>query len=463
MEAILTQGYAFLKIGDTEKAKASAQRIIRLDPTKEFYFSGSRMFDIYDLAMRREKSIKLTREAQTLISEQSSVASKTLANIKLSDAFNNLDTAWLYSPGLTREDRGLKETIREQFFVVYPLLKTKPEISEQLRRYVVQATSATQEKKYDEAIALWTTTLNIAPYTPIAYYNRALLYEMKGLYRYGISDMEKYVTLMPDAADARQAKDKIYEWEAKVTNVEPVQAFRAEPINHIESGSYSPGNFTFAMAIGGSFGVQFAKNPGLAALWQQSAGTSTPDFEYSDKMPFLYSGDLEMTIKPVKRIGIGAFGKLTGGIGARTKVSDVKYMMNMESFQYGGLLRYYMLLNNGAEKPDLYIQYAFGKSSLGGSYGVATMDGIIYNYSYMKHFEGKAPYSSFGLGMGGKIGKHGYLTMSLDYLSSKIEDITYEVTTNTSNTADVGSKGSLPGIVANYNGVVLKFMFGFCF
>jgi hypothetical protein len=81
----------------------------------------------------------------------------------------------------------------------------------------------------------------------------------------------------------------------------------------------------------------------------------------------------------------------------------------------------------------------------------------------MKHFEGKAPYSRFGLGMGGKIGKHGYLTMSLDYLSSKIEDITYEVTTNTSNTADVGSKGSLPGTVAYYNVVVLKFMFGFCF
>ena len=150
-----------------------------------------------------------------LISQISTTPSKALANLKLTDAFKNLDTAWLYSPSLTQEDRNLRDSIMEKFFVVYPLMKTKPEISEQVRRYVVQATSATKEKEYDNAINLWTTTLNISPYLPIAYYNRALLFEMKGLLRYSISDMENYVKLSPDASDARSSKRKYMNWKLK--------------------------------------------------------------------------------------------------------------------------------------------------------------------------------------------------------------------------------------------------------
>ena len=93
---------------------------------------------------------------------------------------------------------------------------------------------------------------------------------------------------------------------------------------------------------------------------------ATPDFKYSDKMPFLYSGDLELIVKPLKRFGIGGFGKYTGGIGARTKVSGTKYMLDMGSIQYGGLVRYYLLLNNMSERPDLYVQYGYGVSKLSG-------------------------------------------------------------------------------------------------
>jgi hypothetical protein len=216
-----------------------------------------------------------------------------------------------------------------------------------------------------------------------------------------------------------------------------------------------------AFAFGGSFGIQIAKNPSLAELWTQS--TPSLDYKYSDKLPFLYSGDIEIAGKPLKRIGIGVFGKLGGGIGARTKVSGTKYNLDMASLQYGGLARFYFLINDLGKTPDLYLQYAYGKSTLSGSYSVSTMDGIIFDYSYMKHFKGSAPYNSVGLGMGGKISKHGYLTLSLDYLSSKFEKITYEITTNTAVPAEVGEKGSLPNTTANYNGIVMKFMFGFCF
>jgi tetratricopeptide (TPR) repeat protein len=462
-KAILLQGYAFLKSGDREKAKSAAERVIQLDPAKEVYFSGDHLLGIYNIDLLRAKAKQLTNEAQISISERSSYASKALANMKLNDAFKDLDSAWYFIPGLSKEDRNLKDTIKAGFFVVYPQMKAKPEISETIRKYVVQATNATQDKKYDEAINLWATTLNMAPYFPMAYYNRALLYEMKGQIRDAISDMENYVKLVPDASDARSAKDKIYAWEAKVKDVtEMSQKQQQGAINHIESEKYSPGNFVFAFSIGGGFGVQIGKNPGLEKLWSENFGT-TSSYKYTDKMPFLYSGNMELVVKPVRRIGIGAFGNWTGGIGCRTTVSGTKYMMNMGSMQYGGLIRYYMILNNGAERPDFYIQYAYGLTKLSGDYSVATMDGIIYNYSYVKDFKGSAPYYSIGVGMGGKINKLGYLTLSLDYINSKVKNFTTLIVTDKNNTANQGTKGTVAYPVnATYNGFELKFLFGFC-
>lgn len=463
-KALFMQGYAYYKNGEKENARTNALNFIKSDPVAGVRFSGDNILEIYDLDLRREKSKQLLHEAQVLILEQASSVSKSLANIKLNDAFKNLDEAWLYVPSLTTEDLILKDTIMERLFKVYPLLKTKPEISESLRKYAVQATGATKEKKYDNAIDLWTNTLKISPCYPVAYYNRALLYEIKGMIRSAISDMESYVKLSPDAPDARSAKDKIYEWEAKITDVKSSeQTYPKGAINQIQSANYSPGNFKVAVAAGGSFGFQVAKNPGLEELWNQCTGAATPDYKYTDKMPFLYSGELELTIRPIKWLGIGAFGKLTGGIGARTNMSGTKYMLNMGTAQYGGLVRAYFLINDGQSKPDVYVEYAYGQSKLNGDYSIATMDGIIYDYSYVKQFKSTAPYHSFGVGMGGKLVKHSYLTFSLNYIYSEFKDLTYNVTTNTSNTGDVGTTGTLNDVNATYNGVVIKLLLGFCF
>jgi len=470
MQALLFQGYAGLKTNNRDKVASSAQKILSLDPSKEVLFGGNKTSGLFDIVARREKAEKLAKDAAAMIADNASAVSKSLASMRLNDAFALLDTAWLTLPGLTRNDQELREKIRQDLFAVYPQMKAKPEISEFVRRFMVQANSATQEKQYDEAIKLWTTTLNISPCIPIAYYNRALLYERKGQLRNSIADMEKYLALVPDASDARSARDKIYEWEGKIKDSGVVvQTYKTGAINRMESGSYSPGNFVFAMAIGGTFGVQIMKNPDLSDLWAQSTKGATPDYDYSDKMPFLFSGDIELVVKPIKRIGIGAVGKLSGGIGTRTKVGEVKYMMDMGTAQYGGLLRYYLLLNNGAEKPDVYIQYAGGISDLNGFYGIATMDGIIFDYSYMKQYDASDLFHSAGVGMGGKVGKRGYLTLSLDYYTTKFDEIKWEVTINKDNQSDVGSKGTLTNfstgenIKANYNGLLLKFMFGVCF
>jgi len=81
----------------------------------------------------------------------------------------------------------------------------------------------------------------------------------------------------------------------------------------------------------------------------------------------------------------------------KTKVGETKYILNMLTTQYGGHIRGFLLLGDGGGN-DLYVQYGFGKSNLTGYNAVATMDGIVFDYSYMRHFEGSAPYRSIGIG-----------------------------------------------------------------
>jgi len=51
---------------------------------------------------------------------------------------------------------------------------------------------------------------------PAAYSNLALLTAQLKNYEGAIFYMKKYLLLGPEAADARNAQDKIYEWEIKV-------------------------------------------------------------------------------------------------------------------------------------------------------------------------------------------------------------------------------------------------------
>jgi tetratricopeptide (TPR) repeat protein len=244
VQAVFFQGMAYLKTGENAKAKVNAQRIIDLDPTKEMYFTGDHLLDIYDLEMRRRVVKKSVEEAHAAMDEAKTITSKSLANIKLTEAFAKLNTAWLYASGIEQEDRDFYQTILKDIFIVHSQLKDKPEIPEAARKYMVQATSATTSKNYTGAIILWNKVLAIAPYYPNAYFNKALLYENIGDFRSSIENMNKYIELYPDAKDARGAKDKIYEWEGK-QKTQPVQQIASEDLMQNEVKPYKPAKAKF--------------------------------------------------------------------------------------------------------------------------------------------------------------------------------------------------------------------------
>ena len=96
----------------------------------------------------------------------------------------------------------------------YRALAVKPPITEEQRRYLVQADALRQVKDYAGALDTYGKALVVDPVAyPAAYFNMALLAVEKGRYHAAIALMKKYLLLLPDAQDARAAQDKIYEWE----------------------------------------------------------------------------------------------------------------------------------------------------------------------------------------------------------------------------------------------------------
>jgi tetratricopeptide (TPR) repeat protein len=101
----------------------------------------------------------------------------------------------------------------------YCALKIKPSVSEEQRKYIVQANSFSEEKMYNKAIELYNKAIKSDQTAyPAAYSNLALLSAQAGKYDDAIYYMKIYMMLDPDAPDARGAQDKIYEWEAHVNN-----------------------------------------------------------------------------------------------------------------------------------------------------------------------------------------------------------------------------------------------------
>lgn len=101
----------------------------------------------------------------------------------------------------------------------YKEMSDKPAITEEQRKYIVQANAMNEKKDYKKAVGLYNKAIEISPVAyPAAYYNLALLYSHEKDFRVAIFNMKKYLLLVPGAPDARAAQDKIYEWEIELEN-----------------------------------------------------------------------------------------------------------------------------------------------------------------------------------------------------------------------------------------------------
>lgn len=119
-----------------------------------------------------------------------------------------------YAEALRSGDQRLADAAFAELARVYRELPEKPPLTEEGRRYLVQANAHLEAKRYDEAIAAYGHVVQTNPWWPDGFHNRAYVLANQQYYGPAIQHMRRYLQLAPNAANARVSQDKIYEWES---------------------------------------------------------------------------------------------------------------------------------------------------------------------------------------------------------------------------------------------------------
>ncbi len=114
--------------------------------------------------------------------------------------------------GIAEEEARFEREVR-----AYRAANPKPDLSEEARKFKVQAEFAVAQKHFSESADLYAKALALAPWWPEGHFNRALVSGEIGSYNEAIHEMKHYLLLAPDAPNARAAQDKIYQWESMVS------------------------------------------------------------------------------------------------------------------------------------------------------------------------------------------------------------------------------------------------------
>jgi len=88
-----------------------------------------------------------------------------------------------------------------------------PVLPEEARKFGVQAETAIRNKNLVAAADSYRSELTVTPWWPQSHFNLALILAELKRNPEAIEEMKKYLALVPNAANARQAQDKIYAWE----------------------------------------------------------------------------------------------------------------------------------------------------------------------------------------------------------------------------------------------------------
>lgn len=209
-------GTCYVQTNRKEKAMEMYNKMADQDPSIRVYFKDQHQLDLFNLEYRKEKVKQALEEANLNLEEAKNSGSASMKEIKLTAAFENLETGWGFGSSMDKDNKMLLDSVGQKIQALYPLLKTKPAVPEYVRKFTVQAGSFVEEKNYQRAIELYQQALGISPYYPLAHFNLAMLYATTKDFRRAIAQMNSYIKLAPDAPDIRAAQDKIYEWELKV-------------------------------------------------------------------------------------------------------------------------------------------------------------------------------------------------------------------------------------------------------
>lgn len=254
--------WAFHHLKDDANSLIYFDKITNVDPSKKIVYNKNNYKQFFEYDKNKSNFLEGVLDISTKLSMIKDVQSENFAQIEYKSLFESGMDIWYRLIALYPEDEKIKTDYLQVLKSIYTELNDKPIIPEEARKLVVQATNATEEKRYPEAIFLFMKSLKVAPCNHLAYYNLALLYERIGSNGAAISQMQEYIKLYPQAADIRSAQDKIYTWEGKLSSSNPISTFTDPELKN---------EYTLSKADDGFFIISYGFNNALgpAKLFDQ--------------------------------------------------------------------------------------------------------------------------------------------------------------------------------------------------
>jgi tetratricopeptide (TPR) repeat protein len=131
--------------------------------------------------------------------------------VSLANAFYVLKR---YAEGYTPEDPAVSAAFANEA-KRYRDMPVKPELPEDVQRCRVVAEDAFKNKDFEKAVMYYEKGLAIEPLWPQGHFNAAMLDGELNRYATAALHMKRYLLLVPDAKNAKAAREKMYLWEEK--------------------------------------------------------------------------------------------------------------------------------------------------------------------------------------------------------------------------------------------------------
>ena len=91
----------------------------------------------------------------------------------------------------------------------------KPPLGAEADRHRILAENAIKEKNLNSAVEHYEKALEIQPLWPAGWFNLAVIYAEQNKYGDAMDSMQRYLELVPDAPDAKDAREQMIIWEEK--------------------------------------------------------------------------------------------------------------------------------------------------------------------------------------------------------------------------------------------------------
>jgi tetratricopeptide (TPR) repeat protein len=128
-------------------------------------------------------------------------------------AGRNAEALATYAEALKAADDETAGLIRQK---AASLLKWDPslaELPEEARKHALRGDVLINDGRFAEALVEYAAAVKVAPFNPSLHFTAALINGQLKAYREAVKSMNVYLQLLPDAPNARAAKDEIYKWE----------------------------------------------------------------------------------------------------------------------------------------------------------------------------------------------------------------------------------------------------------